>query len=365
MARPGGPARDAPQRSRGALRVDYGTGRLRGRRVRWPAVSSPGRRLRSPLGQEPASAVARSCPGLVALRTSRAAAWHAVEHKSIAAYEAGGPARSPAQTRYPKEHPRCGSNLIVPMIAAIVATNLLLRCVPGHAPPGDAPSRARSRRHRRRALRLRHPALRATRLARASTRSVTRSRHGGHPRARGGRAAVGVAALQEICRVEASSPTPAAAGSRIAYGSRVCTCRFRQPHEPDEQRAQRRAAPARARDLRPAGRQDARRLLLRRVLHVLTRGPRLRRAPPAGPDAGVPARPLGARRDRRGAGDPAAVRRTRGRRRWVSAWDELRVRALFDGDLIEPWEPVLEIEGDYSLFCHLETLYLGVLAGGP
>ncbi len=48
--------------------------------------------------------------------------------------------------------------------------------------------------------------------------------------------------------------------------------------------------------------------------------------------------------------------------RWINGWDELSVRALFDGDLIEPWEPVLEIEGDYSLFCHLETLYLGVLA---
>lgn len=47
---------------------------------------------------------------------------------------------------------------------------------------------------------------------------------------------------------------------------------------------------------------------------------------------------------------------------WVRAWDDLQVRALFDGDLIEPWEPVLEIEGDYSVFCHLETLYLGVLA---
>jgi nicotinate phosphoribosyltransferase len=48
--------------------------------------------------------------------------------------------------------------------------------------------------------------------------------------------------------------------------------------------------------------------------------------------------------------------------RWENGWDELQVRALFDGDLIEPWEPVLEIEGDYSMFCHLETLYLGVLA---
>jgi nicotinate phosphoribosyltransferase len=48
--------------------------------------------------------------------------------------------------------------------------------------------------------------------------------------------------------------------------------------------------------------------------------------------------------------------------RWITGWDDLNVRALFDGDLIEPWEPVLEIAGDYSLFCHLETLYLGVLA---
>jgi nicotinate phosphoribosyltransferase len=43
-------------------------------------------------------------------------------------------------------------------------------------------------------------------------------------------------------------------------------------------------------------------------------------------------------------------------------WDELDVRALNDGDWIEPWETVLTIEGDYALFAHLETVYLGVLA---
>ena len=43
-------------------------------------------------------------------------------------------------------------------------------------------------------------------------------------------------------------------------------------------------------------------------------------------------------------------------------WDELEVRALYDGDSIEPWETVLTIEGDYTLFAHLETVYLGVLA---
>ena len=42
-------------------------------------------------------------------------------------------------------------------------------------------------------------------------------------------------------------------------------------------------------------------------------------------------------------------------------WDELTVHALRDGDRIAPWETVLTIEGDYTLFAHLETLYLGVL----
>jgi len=43
-------------------------------------------------------------------------------------------------------------------------------------------------------------------------------------------------------------------------------------------------------------------------------------------------------------------------------WDELTVHALYDGDEIGPWETVMTIEGDYTLFAHLETVYLGVLA---
>jgi nicotinate phosphoribosyltransferase len=42
--------------------------------------------------------------------------------------------------------------------------------------------------------------------------------------------------------------------------------------------------------------------------------------------------------------------------------DGLEVRALYDGDAIEPWEPVLTIEGDYTTFAHLETPVLGTLA---
>jgi nicotinate phosphoribosyltransferase len=43
-------------------------------------------------------------------------------------------------------------------------------------------------------------------------------------------------------------------------------------------------------------------------------------------------------------------------------WEELTVHALHDGDRIEPWETVMTIEGDYTLFAHLETVYLGTLA---
>jgi nicotinate phosphoribosyltransferase len=42
-------------------------------------------------------------------------------------------------------------------------------------------------------------------------------------------------------------------------------------------------------------------------------------------------------------------------------WDALTVHALHDGDRVAPWETVLTIEGDYTLFAHLETVYLGVL----
>jgi nicotinate phosphoribosyltransferase len=42
--------------------------------------------------------------------------------------------------------------------------------------------------------------------------------------------------------------------------------------------------------------------------------------------------------------------------------DGLEIRALYDGDRIEPYEPVMHIEGDYTAFAHLETPVLGTLA---
>src|SRR5690349_17750581 len=62
----------------------------------------------------------------------------------------------------------------------------------------------------------------------------------------------------------------------------------------------------------------------------------------------------------------AVLKTCAGRRRedgsWERGWDALEVRALYEGDAISPWESVMTIEGDYSLFAHLETVYLGCLA---
>jgi nicotinate phosphoribosyltransferase len=56
-----------------------------------------------------------------------------------------------------------------------------------------------------------------------------------------------------------------------------------------------------------------------------------------------------------------AGRRDRGGR-WIGGFKDLEVRALHEGDELAPWETVMTIEGDYSLFAHLETVYLGCLA---
>jgi nicotinate phosphoribosyltransferase len=48
--------------------------------------------------------------------------------------------------------------------------------------------------------------------------------------------------------------------------------------------------------------------------------------------------------------------------RWVNTFKELEVCALYEGDEISPWETVMTIEGDYSYFAHLETVYLGCMA---
>jgi uncharacterized protein YqhQ len=61
-------------------------------------------------------------PGVVALADRDLAAYHGVEHKAIAAYEQG--IDDPAVV--PKEHDRCGSNLIAPMMLLSVGGTVLM-----------------------------------------------------------------------------------------------------------------------------------------------------------------------------------------------------------------------------------------------
>ena len=85
------------------------------------------RRVRG-AGGEIALAALSVAPSIVALRGGDLAAYHGVEHKAIAAYEQDdADARDAA-----KEHDRCGSHLMAPLLAANVAGTLLLRGVVAH-----------------------------------------------------------------------------------------------------------------------------------------------------------------------------------------------------------------------------------------
>jgi uncharacterized protein YqhQ len=78
----------------------------------------------SPGTRELAAAGVAFLPAALALRGPNLAAYHGAEHISIGTYENGG-------TPAPKEHPRCGSQLIAPMVATSVAANV----VAAKAPP--------------------------------------------------------------------------------------------------------------------------------------------------------------------------------------------------------------------------------------
>ena len=80
------------------------------------------KRLRG-AGGEAAVAAISLVPSLVALRGGDLAAYHGVEHKAIGAYEQDADDAREAT----KEHDRCGSHLMAPMLAANLAGTVLLR----------------------------------------------------------------------------------------------------------------------------------------------------------------------------------------------------------------------------------------------
>jgi uncharacterized protein YqhQ len=80
-------------------------------------------RRRAGVGTETAVAAISLVPSLVALRSGDLAAYHGVEHKSIAAYESDDMDAADAA----KEHDRCGSHLMTPLLASNLAGAALLR----------------------------------------------------------------------------------------------------------------------------------------------------------------------------------------------------------------------------------------------
>jgi uncharacterized protein YqhQ len=82
------------------------------------------RRVRGMSG-EAAAAMLSLAPAVLALRGGELAAYHGVEHKAIAAYESDAPDAADAA----KEHDRCGSHLVTPLLASNLAGALLVRRV--------------------------------------------------------------------------------------------------------------------------------------------------------------------------------------------------------------------------------------------
>src|SRR3954451_14047197 len=97
------------------------------------------RRRTRGIGGEAALAALSLAPSLIALRSGDLAAYHGVEHKAIGAYEQGAADARDAS----KEHDRCGSHLVAPLLAAHLgrgAPRLLAPLCPG-TPAGTAPVR--------------------------------------------------------------------------------------------------------------------------------------------------------------------------------------------------------------------------------
>jgi uncharacterized protein YqhQ len=74
---------------------------------------------------EAAAAATALLPAVFALRGGELAQYHGVEHKAIAAYEQG--AEDASQAR--KEHDRCGSHLVAPMLLSNLAGTVALKQV--------------------------------------------------------------------------------------------------------------------------------------------------------------------------------------------------------------------------------------------
>src|SRR5438105_10027873 len=83
-----------------------------------------GSRRLGPAAQELVAGLMSIAPAALALRSSELAAYHGAEHISIGSYEHG--------ERAAKEHERCGSHLLGPLLATTALGNMLAARAPAH-----------------------------------------------------------------------------------------------------------------------------------------------------------------------------------------------------------------------------------------
>jgi uncharacterized protein YqhQ len=102
------------------------------------SASLAGQALRRARGRSIASeavlAMLSMAPAMLALRGGDLASYHGVEHKSIAAYEQDSPDAAAAS----KEHDRCGSNLVAPMLLSTTAGGAAVRKAGLRGPAAEA-----------------------------------------------------------------------------------------------------------------------------------------------------------------------------------------------------------------------------------
>ena len=252
----------------------------------------------------------------MALRSGDLAAYHGVEHKAIAAYEDDGDAADAD-----KEHDRCGSHLVAPMLAARRGGQR-----------GRAPGRpARPGGRGRRGARQRGRGGGGLRLVRAPRRQRARPRCCASP------------ATRSSAWWARASPPRSSSRSGARRSPRSCASKAarltRWPPRPARARASTRRSSACPSSGSATGYYtDAYFNLTKELLEA--RGP-----PPARDDAGVPeaATRCSAGSTRRSPCSSSA--RARHGEAWERGWDELDVHALYEGDEIAPFETVMTDRG--------------------
>jgi uncharacterized protein YqhQ len=146
---------------------------------------------------EAAAAGLSLAPSLLALSGGELAAYHGVEHKAIAGYEEDSDAAEAE-----KEHDRCGSHLVAPMLTAAAVGNVVARRAGMRGPAAEAAVGLGSAAV---AVEMfawgeRHPDSAMTRLMRRPGFEIQRAVGTREPT--GEQLEVGEAALAEILRVE-------------------------------------------------------------------------------------------------------------------------------------------------------------------